>query len=238
MIEFLPAGAGIAQPQYRLEVLIRLWDAPHQRMISPGEFIGPAERLHLIPELDKWIVGSTLNLFAQHPQLLERLDMVSINLSAISIREPQFAQFFINSFTTYNLPANKFCFEITETQAIVNVDSARQFMQTLRELGCHFALDDFGSGFASYAYLHQLAFDTIKIDGIFVRDMDTDPAHYAMVKSITEMAVSLGKEVIAEFVETAEVATQLHKLGVSWGQGYHHHRPEELNYQALQKCLS
>lgn len=238
MIEFLPASAGIAQPQYRLEVLMRLWDAPHRRMISPGEFIGPAERLHLIPELDKWIVGYTLNLFAQHPQLLERLDMVSINLSAISIREPQFAQFIINSFTTYHLPASKFCFEITETQAIVNVDSARQFMQSLRELGCHFALDDFGSGFASYAYLHQLSFDKIKIDGIFVRDMDTDPAHYAMVKSIAEMAVSLGKEVIAEFVETAEVATQLHQLGVSWGQGYHHHRPEELNYQALEKCLS
>jgi EAL domain-containing protein (putative c-di-GMP-specific phosphodiesterase class I) len=68
--------------------------------------------------------------------------------------------------------------------------------------------------------------------------MDTDPAHYAMVKSITEMATSLGKEVIAEFVETAEVATQLRKLGVRWGQGYHHHRPEELNYQALEKCLS
>lgn len=238
MIEFLPASAGLATPKYRLEVLMRLWDAPHQRMISPGEFIGPAERLHLIPELDKWILGFTLNLFAQHPQLLERLDMVSINLSAISIREPQFAQFIINIFTTYNLPAHKFCFEITETQAIVNVDSARQFMQTLRELGCHFALDDFGSGFASYAYLHQLAFDTIKIDGIFVRDMDTDPAHYAMVKSIAEMAASLGKEVIAEFVETAEVAAQLHQLGVSWGQGYHHHRPEELNYQALEKCLS
>ena len=111
-------------------------------------------------------------------------------------------------------------------------------MQTLRELGCHFALDDFGSGFASYAYLHQLAFDKIKIDGIFVRDMDTDPAHYAMVKSIAEMATSLGKEVIAEFVETAEVATQLHRLGVSWGQGYYHHRPEEMNFQALEKCLS
>jgi diguanylate cyclase (GGDEF)-like protein len=238
MIEFLPASTGSAQPQYRLEVLMRLWDASHQRMIAPGEFIGPAERLHLIPELDKWIVGHTLNVFAQYPQLLERLDMVSINLSAISIREPQFAQFIINSFITYDLPAHKFCFEITETQAIVNVDSARLFMQTLRELGCHFALDDFGSGFASYAYLHQLAFDKIKIDGIFVRDMDTDPAHYAMVKSITEMATSLGKEVIAEFVETAEVATQLRKLGVRWGQGYHHHRPEELNYQALEKCLS
>lgn len=110
-------------------------------------------------------------------------------------------------------------------------------MQTLRGLGCHFALDDFGSGFASYAYLHQLVFDKIKIDGIFVRDMDSDRAHYAMVKSIIEMAKSLNKEITAEFVETPAVARLLRELGVNWGQGYHHHRPEELHYQALQRCL-
>ncbi|WP_331344116.1 putative bifunctional diguanylate cyclase/phosphodiesterase [Cellvibrio sp. UBA7661] len=237
MIEFLPATAGLAKPRYRLEILLRLWDATHQRMVSPGEFIGPAERLHLVPELDKWVINNTFSLFAQHPQLLERLELISINLSAISIRESQLAQFIINSFHHHNLPPQKFCFEITETQAIVNVESARQFMKELRELGCHFALDDFGSGFASYAYLHQLAFDKIKIDGIFVRDMDTDPAHYAMVKSIVEMANSLDKEIIAEFVETADVAQQLRELGVNWGQGYHHHRPEELNYQSLEKLL-
>ena len=238
LLEYFPAANNQAEPIYRLEVLLRLWDPQAQRMVSPGEFIGPAERLQLIPELDKWMINHVLALFARNPRLLERMDLISINLSAISIRESQLAQFIINCFKQHNLPANKFCFEITETQAIVNIDSARQFMQTLRDFGCHFALDDFGSGFASYAYLHQLAFDKIKIDGIFVRDMDTDPAHYAMVKSIAEMASSLGKEVIAEFVETAEVAAQLHKLGVSWGQGYHHHRPEEMNYQALEKCLS
>lgn len=238
MLEYFPAGKQQAQPIYRLEVLLRLWDPQAQRMVSPGEFIGPAERLHLIPELDKWMINHVLALFARHPQLLERMDMISINLSAISIRESQLAQFIINSFQQHNLPAQKFCFEITETQAIVNIDSARQFMQTLRDFGCHFALDDFGSGFASYAYLHQLAFDKIKIDGIFVRDMDTDPSHYAMIKSIIEMASSLDKEIIAEFVETAEVATQLHALGVQWGQGYHHHKPEELNYQALEQRLA
>lgn len=238
LIEFLPATQGQEQPKYRLEVLLRLWDAQHQRMVSPGEFIGPAERLNLIPELDKWIFHATLELFAQHPLLLQKMDMVSINISAFSIRETNFAQHIVNTFKQLDLPPHKFCFEITETQAIVNVDSARQFMQTLREFGCHFALDDFGSGFASYAYLHQLSFDKIKIDGIFVRDMDTDPAHYAMVKSIVEMATSLNKEVIAEFVETAEVAQKLYALGVQWGQGYHYHRPQALNYQALEKCLT
>lgn len=238
LIEYFPASKQQAAPIYRLEVLLRLWDPQAQRMVSPGEFIGPAERLHLIPELDKWMINHVLALFARNPLLLERMDLISINLSAISIRESQLAQFIISCFKQHNLPANKFCFEITETQAIVNIDSARQFMQTLRDFGCHFALDDFGSGFASYAYLHQLAFDKIKIDGIFVRDMDTDPSHYAMIKSIIEMATSLDKEVIAEFVETAEVAKQLHALGVEWGQGYHHHKPEELNYQALEQRLA
>lgn len=237
MIEYFPATRGEAPPKYRLEILMRLWDAEYQRMISPGEFIGPAERLHLIPELDKWILQSTLSLFAQHPDLLDQLDMVSINISAFSIRETHFAQVIMDNFQKFNLPPHKFCFEITETQAIVSVESARQFMQQLREFGCHFALDDFGSGFASYAYLHQMAFDKIKIDGIFVRDMDTDASHYAMVKSIVEMAGSLNKEIIAEFVETDAVAQKLYALGVCWGQGYHHHRPQALDYQALKGLM-
>ncbi len=238
LLEYFPDSGQKYASAYRLEVLLRLWDPQSRRMVSPGEFIGPAERLHLIPELDKWMINHVLDLFAQHPHLLEKIDMVSINLSAISIRETQLAQFIINSFQQHQVPAHKFCFEITETQAIVNIDSARQFMQTLRDFGCHFALDDFGSGFASYAYLHQLAFDKIKIDGIFVRDMDVDLSHYAMVKSIIEMAISLDKEVIAEFVETAEVAKQLYALGVQWGQGYHHHKPEELSSQALEHYLA
>jgi len=237
LLEYFPASGGATAPRYRMEVLLRLWDPYAQRLVSPGEFIGPAERLHLIPELDKWMISRVLELFVHHPQLLEKVEQVSINLSAISIRESHLAQFILNLLQQHNLPAHKFCFEITETQAIVNIETARRFMETLHDFGCHFALDDFGSGFASYAYLHQLAFDKIKIDGIFVRDMDTDPSHYAMVKSIIEMANSLNKEVIAEFVESEEVARQLQALGVDWGQGYHHHIPEELTSQALESHL-
>src|SRR5690606_6989284 len=153
-----------------------------ERIIPPGDFIGPAERLHLIPELDKWVISHTLDFLSQHPRLMDHIELVSINLSAVSMREAQFADFAIQQIQRSQLPPHKLCFEVTETAAIVNMDTARHFMQTLRGLGCHFALDDFGSGFASYAYLHQLVFDKIKIDGIFVRDMDTDPAHYAMVK--------------------------------------------------------
>ncbi len=238
LLEYFPASSGDGQSCYRMEVLLRLWDTYAQRMVSPGEFIGPAERLHLIPELDKWMINHVMELFVREPQLLAKMELVSINLSAISIRESQLAQFIVNLLQQHQLPPQKFCFEITETQAIVNVDIARRFMQTLHDFGCHFALDDFGSGFASYAYLHQLAFDRVKIDGIFVRDMDTDPSHFAMVKSIVEMARSLGKEVIAEFVESEEVARQLHAMGVEWGQGYHHHIPEALTREALESHLN
>lgn len=238
LIEYLPATRAQDVPKIRLEILLRLWDPNNERIIPPGDFIGPAERLQLIPELDKWVISHTLNLLSQHPRLLDHVELVSINISAISMREAQFSEFVIQQIQKHQLSPHKLCFEVTETAAIVNMDTARHFMQSLRGIGCHFALDDFGSGFASYAYLHQLVFDKIKIDGIFVRDMDTDPTHYAMVKSIIEMAKSLNKEITAEFVETSEVADMLRDLGVKWSQGYLHHRPEELNYQALQRCLA
>ncbi len=231
----------IGQPENpkksRLEILIRLWDANHNRIIMPNEFIGPAERLHLIPKIDRWVVEAALTFFAKHPEFIAELELVSINLSAVSIRDMAFSQFITQKLREYKIPPQKICFEITETEAIINVESAKAFMRNLSELGCHFALDDFGSGFASYAYLHQLSFDKIKIDGIFVRDMDSDPSHYAMVKSIIEMAHSLKKEITAEFVEYASVADLLRDLGVKWAQGFHYHRPELLSDEHLQPYL-
>jgi len=217
----------------RLETLIRMWDPVQERLIPPGEFIGPAERLHLIPELDRWMIEEVVKLLAQHPDLREGIESVSMNLSAVSIREPHFAEKIIHLLETYKIPADMICFEITETEAITNLEVANEFMQILHTLGCRFSLDDFGSGFASYAYLHKLNFDNLKIDGIFVRDMDSDTGHYAMVKAIVEMANSLNKEVIAEFVETEAVAAQLKALNVKWGQGYLYHKPEALSYEAL-----
>jgi diguanylate cyclase (GGDEF)-like protein len=238
MLEFFPASCGDAKPIYRLEVLLRMWDEIANKLVPPVDFIGPAERLNLIPELDKWMVNHTFAFFAEHPELIDKLERVSINLSAISVREAQFTQYVIESLSKYKLAADKFCFEITETEAIINVESARNFMHLLQDRGFHFALDDFGSGFASYAYLHQLAFDSVKIDGMFVRDMNQDPNHFAMVKSIIEMARSLDKEIITEFVENAEVAGLLRELGVDWGQGFLHHYPEELTAEALKKHIA
>lgn len=223
--------------RYRMEILLRLWDANNNRIIYPIEFIRPAERLHLIGKIDRWVVNATFDFFAANPVLLKEMELISINLSAVSIRDLAFSQFIATKLNDYKIPPQKICFEVTETEAIINVESAKSFMRSLSDMGCHFALDDFGSGFASYAYLHQLVFDKIKIDGIFVRDMDTDASHYAMVKSIVEMAASLKKEITAEFVEYETVATVLAEMGVSWVQGYHFHRPEFLDAEHLQQYL-
>ncbi len=223
--------------KYRIEILLRLWDSTHNRIIYPAEFIRPAERLHLIGKIDRWVVESTLAFFSSKPELLAKMELISINLSAISIRDLSFSHFIAAKLHEYAIPTQKICFEITETEAIINVESAKSFMRHLNDLGCHFALDDFGSGFASYAYLHQLYFDKIKIDGIFVRDMDTDESHYAMVKSIVEMATSLKKEITAEFVEYASVAKILKELNVHWAQGFYYHRPELLDAEHLQEYL-
>jgi EAL domain-containing protein (putative c-di-GMP-specific phosphodiesterase class I) len=137
----------------------------------------------------------------------------------------------------HRVPGRLLCFEITETQAIVNLQSASEFMHDLHRLGCRFALDDFGSGFASFTYLRQLPFDTIKIDGMFVRDMDVDPVHAGMVRSMAEMARLLKKPVVAEFVETEPVAVLLRELGIDWAQGFLYHVPEPLTADALRASL-
>jgi diguanylate cyclase (GGDEF)-like protein len=234
--DFFPSQ-GDSKKKIRVETLIRLWDPQQEKLIPPAVFIGPAERLHLIPALDLWMIEEILRLLEQHPDLNTHIDLISMNLSSVSIREPHFADDVINLIEKYKIPTHLLCFEITETEAILNMDTANQFMKRLSALGCHFSLDDFGSGFASYGYLRQLSFDTIKIDGVFVRDMDQDPIHLAMVKSIIEMAKSLDKNIVAEFVENAIVATKLKELGVKWGQGFLYHEPEPLSYEALLKYL-
>jgi EAL domain-containing protein (putative c-di-GMP-specific phosphodiesterase class I) len=110
-------------------------------------------------------------------------------------------------------------------------------MQQLRDLGCRFALDDFGSGFASFTYLRRLPFDSIKIDGMFVRDMDTDDVHGGMVRSMAEMGRLLGKPVVAECVENQRVSGMLRELGIDWAQGFAFHHPEPLTAELLRQWI-
>ncbi len=124
------------------------------------------------------------------------------------------------------------CFEITETAAVANLDSARVFIDQLHELGCKFALDDFGSGLSSFAYLKNLNVDYLKIDGSFVRDIDHDPVDYAMVASINRIGHLMGIKTIAEFVEDKEILQRLKEIGVDYVQGYNIDVPKPLSEQA------
>ena len=137
-------------------------------------------------------------------------------------------KFVIRQFEEKNLPPEKICFEITETTAIADLTSATRFIKALSELGCRFALDDFGSGLSSFAYLKNLPVDFLKIDGMFVRDIVDDPIDFAMVKSINEIGHVMGKQTIAEFVEDQAILEKLREIGVDYAQGYGISRPRPI----------
>ena len=207
------------------ELLIRMQDESGE-MVPPGAFLPAAERYNLITKLDRWVVGAALRWFIQNPRHLECLHLCSINLSGQSLGEKEFLDFLITQFEQAGVPPQKLCFEITETAAIANLLSATKFIKALKALGCLFALDDFGSGLSSFAYLKNLPVDFIKIDGVFVKDIVDDPIDFTMVKSIQEIAGVMGKLTIAEFVENQAILNKLRTIGVDYAQGYGIGRPQ------------
>ncbi len=216
-----------------IEVLVRLWDAEQQRIVAPGAFMQPAERYQLIDQIDRWVLRQVLSELSGQPEVLAGLSQVSVNLSAQSLRDPRLAEQVLELLAQTGFPADKLCFEITEGEAVVNLEQAAVFMGRLKAVGVRFALDDFGTGFASFAYLKTLPFDRLKIDGGFVRDMDSDAANAAMVSSMVQMAQALNLPVVAEYVERPAVLARLQEMGVQYGQGYLFHQPEQLSAGAL-----
>lgn len=219
----------------QLEVLVRLWDPAQRRIVPPGAFLQPAERYQLIDQIDRWMLRESMARLAGWPELLERLERLSVNLSPQALRDHKLADAIAAMLQETGFPPRKLCLEITESEAVVNIDQAKEFMERLKGLGVQFSLDDFGTGFASFAYLKRLPFDRIKIDGAFVKDMDQDPANATLVASMVQMAHALGLPVVAEFVERAAVVQRLQALGVAYAQGYYFHQPEELTEAALRR---
>lgn len=189
-------------------------------MVSPGAFLPAAERYGLSVNIDRWVVANAFAWLSTHPAELAQTGLCSINLSGPSISDKNFLGFIIDQLAAKEVPAEKICFEITETAAITNLSSAARLISTLRGLGCSFALDDFGSGVSSFAYLKNLAVDLIKIDGVFVKDICEDPVSGALVKAINDMGHAMGKRTIAEAVESQEIFDALRLIGVDYAQGY------------------
>ncbi len=201
------------------EVLIRMIDDSGSE-IPPGAFLPAAERYNLAGQIDRWVVSGLLDWLADNPLERARIDMISVNLSGLTLADESFLSYVIERLRTTRVPSTKLCFEITETAVISNLSMATHFIKTLKELGCQFALDDFGSGLSSFAYLKNLPVDYLKIDGMFVRDIHIDPIDRALVRSINDVGKVMGKKTIAEFVENDAIMRVLADLGIDFAQGY------------------
>jgi diguanylate cyclase (GGDEF)-like protein/PAS domain S-box-containing protein len=204
-----------------IEILLRLRDEDG-RLVPPANFIPSAERYGLMPLIDRWVVSNTFDILADglnDPQN-NRLATCAINLSGASFEDENFVEFVREQFAAKNIPPTMICLEITETSAISNLAKANQFLGAMQDLGCRFALDDFGSGMSSFAYLKHLPVDFLKIDGGFIKDMLNDPIDLAMVETIHRLGKMLGKRTIAEFVESEDILARLREIGIDYAQGY------------------
>jgi len=209
------------------EILLTMADELGDPM-PPSEFILAAETYNRVTLVDRWVIENVLRWMADHRNQLDDLGAFSINVSGHSINDETFADFVLEQFSLTQAPTAKVCFEITETAAIANLDNARDFMNRMKIIGCRFSLDDFGTGLSSYSYLRNLPVDYVKIDGVFVKSMDSSPDDYAVVRSINDIGHYLGKKTIAEYVENQAIFDQLREIGVDYGQGYGIEKPLKL----------
>lgn len=213
-----------------LEALIRMIDErdPGQ-LIMPVHFIPLAEKSGRIIDIDRWVIREVLRMLAESPAI----PSIAVNLSGRSLSEPGLPQFIGNELREKEVNPSRLIVEITETSAVSDLHDAQRMIEALRNLGCGVCLDDFGVGFASFAYLKHLNVDTIKIDGIFIRDLPSDPDNQIFVQAMVSVALGLGKSVVAEYVEDGETLALLRQIGVDLVQGYHLDRPTR-HHPALQ----
>jgi diguanylate cyclase (GGDEF)-like protein len=215
-----------ADPIARSELLLRML-GENGDVIPPGSFLYIAERFDLIQEIDRWVVSQAIEILAEE-QAAGREIVLCVNLSAKSVVDPTLLGHISHELQAHRADGRGLCFEVTETAAVVNIDRARNFASTVAELGCEFALDDFGAGFASFYYLKHLAFDLLKIDGEFVTDLTTSRTNQLVVKAVVDIARGLGKRTIAEFVEDAETLELLRGMDVDFAQGFYVAKPAPL----------
>lgn len=214
----------------KCEILIRLKDGDDY--IPPSQFLPSAERYNLMPAIDRWVITESFKKFKHLKDVIaegRNPYMFSVNLTPEFLADEASYDFISYSLEEFDIPPSSICFEITETAAISNIQTATDFIKKLKAKGCFFALDDFGSGFSSFNYLKNLPVDYLKIDGIFVRDMDEDPVNRAMVRAINSLGQVIGLETIAEFVRNKDIIEHLRDINVDYLQGYEVGKPRPLS---------
>lgn len=201
-----------------LEVLLRMRDETDpQQLIMPGHFIPLAEKSGQILQIDRWVLKQSIALLQAKPEI----PALAVNISGRSLDDPSLAHFISDELHTATVAPRRLMIEITETSALSDLQDAQRFIEALRHTGCIICLDDFGTGFASFAYLKHIKADILKIDGLFIRDIIFERDNQVFVKAIVDVARGLGKTTVAEFVESREIYAMLKKMGVDMVQGYY-----------------
>jgi diguanylate cyclase (GGDEF)-like protein/PAS domain S-box-containing protein len=206
------------------EILIRMLD-DRDELIMPGGFMPSAERFGLTVEIDKWVILKTIDTLVEQRKTFPQL-RYSVNLSGQTLSEHSVCDLILEKLTASGLDPSALTFEVTETVAIADMALAEDLLTKLKRIGCRTALDDFGSGLSSFAYLRDLPVDTVKIDGRFVKNLADNGVDQAMVRAMNDIAHALGKTTVAEFVENEASLRLLQEYGVDYAQGYHLGRPE------------
>jgi EAL domain-containing protein (putative c-di-GMP-specific phosphodiesterase class I) len=224
-----------ASPSARFyEILVRVQD---EDLVLPAAFIPAAERYHLMPSIDRWVIRTVFSTLEEHHARSGGGEPGSarfaINLSGQSLGDEKFLDFVMQQFAQHRISPASICFEITETAAIANLARARDFIARFKSMGCRFALDDFGSGLSSFGYLKSLSVDYLKIAGDFIEGMVEDPVDHAMVEAINQIGHVMGLTTIAESVENAPILNSIREMGVDYAQGLGIDTPKPL-HQVLQ----
>jgi EAL domain-containing protein (putative c-di-GMP-specific phosphodiesterase class I) len=208
-------------------LLLRMHDGG-RALVPPDAFLDIAERLGMVQEIDRWVTVQAIEIVAERRARGIELT-VEVNLSGLSIGDGDLLALVGEELARTNVPPGSLIFEITETAAVTNMHHAGQFARDLTQLGCRFALDDFGAGYSSFYYLKHLPFDFLKIDGEFVKGCCTCETDRLLIKAVVDIATGMGKRTIAEYVGDEQTARLLTNLGVDYGQGFHLGRPARLN---------
>ncbi len=233
--QVMPVGAGTSLLPY-YEILLGI-EGKDGLEIGPAHFIPAVERLQRAHEVDIWVMRKVFEWIGANRSSFASVGGFAINLSATSLSNPEVMRYLQKVLPGSDLPTDKIIFEITESAAIESYGAAQDFIREIRGYGCKFSLDDFGSGFTSYAHLKNLRTDTLKIDGSFVKDMLQNPGDYAMVKSMNDIGHSLGMLTAAEYVESAAILGALREVGVDYVQGYAIHKPCCLDELVLEQTV-
>lgn len=225
------AMSGHADSGPALEVLIRLTDS-RGRESRTAEFLRPAERYQLMPEIDRWVINATLTAISGGEIKIPANRNCAINLSSQTLGDESFLGFVVEAMDRSGVSPSSICFEVTEKAILSNVQHARRFIEVLHGIGCEFSLDDFGSSLGSFASLKNLPIDYLKIDGTYTKNLRTDLVNQEMVSAMIKLARTMQFRIVAEHVEHQDDFDWLRDIGVDFAQGYFIETPAALGKAA------